>query len=58
MKRYSEHIISNAKLMAEWDWKENEKEGINPYKLTLGSNKKASWICPKGHKYTKEIYRL
>ena len=36
MKRYTEHIISNARLMAEWNWEENEKRGLDPNKLTLG----------------------
>ena len=49
MKRYTEHIISNVRLMAEWNWEENDKRGLDPHKLTLGSGKKASWICSKNH---------
>jgi very-short-patch-repair endonuclease len=29
--------------MREWDYAENE--GLDPSKLTIGSNKRASWIC-------------
>lgn len=42
--------------MAEWDWEENEKRGLDPHKLSLGSGKKARWICPKGHKWDSDIY--
>ncbi len=44
-------------LMKEWDSKENEKEKIYPNQLSYGSEIKAHWICERGHKYTKEIYR-
>jgi hypothetical protein len=39
-----EYIINNTRLMAEWDWAENEKCNLDPQKLTPGSGKKASWI--------------
>lgn len=55
MKRYTEHIISNARLMAEWNWEENEKRGLDPNKLTLGSGKKVSWICAKNHIWDRDI---
>ena len=54
--RYKNHIIENARLMAEWDWEENERCNLDPYKLTPGSGKKANWICPKGHKWITSIY--
>ena len=41
--------------MSEWDWKENNKRGLDPRKLTLGSGKKAYWICPKGHEWDTAI---
>ncbi|MBQ1291521.1 MAG: zinc-ribbon domain-containing protein [Lachnospiraceae bacterium] len=56
MTRYKAHIIDNAHLMTEWDWDENEKCGLDPRKLTIGSGKKANWICPKGHKWATSIY--
>ena len=40
-------------LSAEWDFSENEK--LDPYVLTLGSHKEASWICSFGHKYKSKI---
>ena len=42
--------------MSEWDWEENEKIGLDPSKLTIGSGKKANWICPEGHKWVTSIY--
>lgn len=48
-------VFDNARLMAEWDWEENEKIGLDPTKLTLGSGKKAYWVCTKGHKWVASI---
>lgn len=39
-KASSKYIIEYAQLMAEWDWEENEKRGLNPHELTHGSGKK------------------
>ena len=50
------YISDNARLMAEWDWKENKKNGIDPHKLTIGSGKKANWVCQKGHTWAASIY--
>ena len=49
------YIIENLELMKEWDWEANKKEGLDPNKLTLGSTKKANWICSKGHKWKSSI---
>jgi len=42
-------------LLEEWDWSTNEKEGLDPYKLTYGSKKKANWKCKNGHKWKAQI---
>lgn len=42
-------------LMKEWDWEENEKEGLNPKQLRTKSDKKVNWICSKGHKWVTTI---
>lgn len=34
-------------LWREWDFKQNDKLGLDVYKVTKGSNKKAWWFCPK-----------
>lgn len=49
------YVIDNEKLMSEWNWEENNKIGLNPNILTLGSNKKASWICSKKHNWNSMI---
>ena len=58
MKHYmadKAYVFDNARLMAEWDWEENEKSGLDPTKLTLGSGKKVNWVCSKGHKWVASI---
>ena len=50
------YIFDNAHLMSEWDWEENERCNLDPHKLTLGSGKKAKWICSKKHKWIASIY--
>lgn len=42
---------SGHPIMAEFDFKKNQEAGLDPKKLTLGSNKKVHWVChkcPKG----------
>lgn len=56
MMRYKEHIKDDAHLMSEWNWEENTKRKLDPTKLTIGSGKKASWICSKGHVWDTSIY--
>ncbi len=41
-------------LMSEWDFSTNT---FDPATVALKSNKIANWICPKGHKYKKAIYK-
>lgn len=53
--RIKDHVIDNARLMSEFDWDENTKRGLDPSKLTLGSGKKPSWICEKGHRWDAYI---
>ena len=49
------YVIDNEELMKEWDWVENDKLSLDPQKLTYSSNKKAFWICKKGHKWYSNI---
>lgn len=46
---------SNPELEKEWDYKENDKIGLNPKNVMAGTNKEANWICSKGHKYKAYI---
>ena len=48
---------SNHSVMVEFDHSRNQKAGLDPDKITLGSHKKVHWICnncPRGqpHLYT------
>ena len=49
------YVIDNAKLMAEWNWEKNNDFGFDPKTLTLGSDKKAWWICNEGHEWQASI---
>lgn len=40
-----DYVINNKELMKEWHWEKNNSLGIFPNKITLGSDKKAWWIC-------------
>lgn len=49
-------VITNEDLMKDWDYRENDKNGFFPDKLTLGSGKKVNWICKDcGHKWQSTI---
>ncbi len=48
------YISEIPELMKEWDWEANV--GLDPTKLTIGSNKKAWWKCSKcGGKWQTHI---
>ena len=49
------YIIDNEELMKEWDWEKNNELGLNPEKITHGSEKKAWWICNNGHRWNAMI---
>ncbi len=36
-------------IAKEWDYSKND--GMSPDRISYGANYKASWICPKGHRY-------
>ena len=44
-KKEKRYVSDNAQLMAEWDWEKNNALGLDPVKLTCGSDKKVWWIC-------------
>lgn len=49
------YVIDNDFLMDEWNWEKNSKLGLCPEKLTCGSNKRAWWVCSKGHEWETTI---
>ncbi len=48
------YLIDNSELMAEWNWDKNTD--LDPNSLTVGSNKKAWWLCTKGHEWQTTIF--
>lgn len=43
-------------LLKFWDYKENDKKGLDPTRLTIGSSRDAYWICEKcGKSYPQRI---
>ena len=50
-KKEKKYVSDNAQLMAEWDWEKNNELGIDPYKVTLGSDKRVFWKCKNGHSW-------
>ncbi|MFR5061642.1 MAG: zinc-ribbon domain-containing protein [Christensenellales bacterium] len=45
------YISELPNLLREWDWDKNSVEGLFPEQLQHKSNKKAHWICEKGHEW-------
>ena len=39
--------ITHSHLMDEWDYEKNEKLGLDPKTLSIGSNKLSYWICTR-----------
>lgn len=48
-------IITNDRLMKEWDYERNRD--LDPTKITLGSAKLAHWKCSKGHRWQAAIFK-
>lgn len=48
-----QYVSDNAQLMAEWHGERNF--ALDPRLLTLGSNKKAWWVCKKGHEWQTSV---
>ena len=51
---YNDLQSQRPDLMADWDYEANT---IDPSAVAVKSSKTAAWICPKGHKYNKAIYK-
>ena len=47
------HLKDNKELMKEYDYDKNIEFDLNT--LTLGSDRKVWWICPKGHSWQAGI---
>lgn len=49
-----EYVVDSP-LINEWDWEKNNELGLDPEKITLGSEKQAWWICQYGHNWITHI---
>ena len=49
------NVIESQFLLSQWDFYKNDELGLNPNVLTVNSNKKAYFICEKGHSYYTSI---
>lgn len=50
-------IIEDDELMREWLYVKNDKLGLDPTELVIGSGKKAWWKCKDcGHEWFTQIY--
>ncbi|MBQ3527539.1 MAG: zinc-ribbon domain-containing protein [Clostridia bacterium] len=54
-KKEERYVSNNAQFIAEWNWDKNNKIGLDPSKITVGSHSKAWWICKYGHEWEAEI---
>ena len=51
-------VIDNKELMQDWDWDKNNAKGLDPSRLSCGSNKTAHWKCHVcGNEWTTRIER-
>lgn len=55
IERQGSFKVQHPELMELWDWKENNKNGINPDKITPFSHIKANFICEHNHKWKSKI---
>lgn len=53
VKGNNDLVTTNPELLSEWDY---EKNKFNPDEVMMGSQKKAWWICSKGHSWETQIY--
>ncbi|MDE6442762.1 MAG: hypothetical protein K2L12_08445, partial [Clostridia bacterium] len=51
------YILEIPNLLSEWDWDKNSADGLFPELLKLKSNKKAHWVCEKGHEWVSAIVK-
>ena len=56
MSKLIDYIVNNEKLINEWHWEKNNELGLYPDKLTLGSSKKAWWMCENNHIWEAVIH--
>lgn len=56
IKGLNDFATLHPEMLKEWDYEKNEKLGIIPNEVLVGSQKKVNWICNKGHRYSRSVY--
>lgn len=51
INRTNSLALARPDLLAEWNWERNAELGLDPYKVTYGSNKKVWWKCSKNQEH-------
>ena len=46
-KQQQPPVANSQHAMTHWDWATNQEAGLDPHKVTWGSNRRANWICRK-----------
>ena len=48
-------VVSNNRLINDWNYAKNNALGILPAEYSTGSGKKVWWVCRKGHEWEASI---
>ena len=56
IKGYNDFATLYPKMLVEWDYEKNDRLGLKPDEMLVGSQKKVNWICSKGHSFERSIY--
>ena len=56
IKGLNDFAFLHPEMLKEWDFEKNDKLGIKPDEMLVGSQIKVNWICNKGHRYERSIY--
>jgi len=48
-------LKNHPEMFYNWDFEKNDDLGLDVYKVTKGSNKKAHWKCQYGHTWIKTV---
>ena len=55
LRGFNDLETTNPKLLEEWKYEKNNKEGTFPYNVFQGTHKKVWWKCNKGHEWLASV---
>ena len=53
--RKKEYVCDYPMLMSQWNVEKNKSLGYDPYRTSMGSDKKVWWICSKNHEWKAKV---